>query len=200
MMGKNDQALQYSRKIVLASEPGDTDTISRLVRHFGQKGEAGGLETTLAGVIANPKLDSHAPGRLLANFELGKLYGGALHQPEKAAEAYARVVEALDERTANRLSPLDQKRILGDDPAEAYLEFGKVFAEVKRYDLAIRSFQRGLVYDEDHPQLPLSLADALLKTGRGPQALDLVEKFLKRQPNGSEGYELARDGVDRDAP
>ena len=40
---------------------------------------------------------------------------------DKAADAFAKVVEALDEKAANRLSPADQKRILGGDETAAAL-------------------------------------------------------------------------------
>src|SRR6185437_15203118 len=126
----------------------------------------------------NPKLDKASPGYLLAELELGKLYWGKLQQIDKAADAFASVVDALDEKAANRLSPADQKRILGGDEtaaAAAYLDFGLAFLAAKRYDLAIKAFRRGLVYDEDDPQLPLLLAQALLATGKDEEALRRVE-------------------------
>ena len=106
-------------------------------------------------VLANPKLDAHAPGRLLAEFELGKLYSGRLHQTEKAADAFAKVLAALDDKSANRLSPAELARVLGNDPATAYLNFGLVFLEAKKYDLAVKALERGLVYDEDNSQISL---------------------------------------------
>ena len=59
-----------------------------------KKNDPAGAEALLTDVLANPKLDAHAPGRLLAEFELGKLYSGRLHQTDKAADAYAKVLEA----------------------------------------------------------------------------------------------------------
>ena len=100
------------------------------------------------------------------------------------------MVEALDNKAANRLSPADQRRILGTDEAGAYLDFGLVFLQAKRYDQAIKAFERGLVYDPDHPQLSLQLAETLEKAGKGDEALAVVERYLKRQPQGVEGYEL----------
>ncbi|MHC5537058.1 tetratricopeptide repeat protein [Singulisphaera rosea] len=189
MRGKVEEALQYSRK-VLDSDPGDTDTISRLVTHYNRKGDHASVETILKGVLANPRLARHSPGDILAEFELGKLYADRLQRDDKAAEAYAQVLESLDEKTANRLSPVDQMRILGDDPAEAYLEFGKVFLKANKYDLAIKAFRHGLVYDDEHSLLSLSLAEALLGAGQGDRALEIVDAYLKRQPQGSEAYEL----------
>jgi tetratricopeptide (TPR) repeat protein len=185
---KPELALKYSRR-VLEADPDDTETISRVVNYYAANDTAD-IEAILKGVLANPKLDEDSPGRLLADFELGKLYAGKLQRVDKAADAYARVVDALDHKAANRLSPIDQQRILGGDEAETYLEFGDVFAEAKRYDRAIQAYRRGLVYDEDHPVLPLRLAEVLMKCDRADEALGLVERFLKRQPQGGEGYEL----------
>ena len=40
------------------------------------------------------------------------------------------------------------------------------------------------------PQIPLHLAETLLKQGKGQQALALVEHYIKRQPQALEAYEL----------
>jgi len=187
-LGRPDLALQYGKR-VLAVEPGDTDTLTRLVDYYN-KNEPAGAEALLHEVLANPKLDAHAPGRLLAQFELGKLYSVRLNQPNKAADAFAKVVEALDDKSSNRLSASDQARILGNDPSTAYLNFGLIFLATKRYELAVKAFERGLSYDEDNPQISLVLAETLLKLKRGEQALALVERSIRRQPQGVEAYEL----------
>lgn len=189
MRGKVEEALRYSRQ-VLDTDPGDTDTISRLVTHYNRKGDHANVESILKAVLANPRLNRPSPGHLLAEFELGKLYADRLQQNDKAAEAYAQVLESLDEKVANRLTPVDQMRILGDDPAEAYLEFGRVFLKAKKYDLAIKAFRHGLVYDDENSQLALNLAEALLGAGQGDRALEIVDGYLKRQPQGPEAYEL----------
>ena len=67
-----------------------------------------GLMSILNEVLANPKLEQHAFGRLLAQYELGRLYSGRLHQTDKAADAFAKVLEGLDDKSANRLTPVDQ--------------------------------------------------------------------------------------------
>ena len=141
-------------------------------------------------VLANPKLDAHAPARLLAEFELGQLYSGRLHQTDKAADAFAKVLDALDDKSANRLSPSDQFRVLGDSPAIAYLSFGQVFLAAKRLELAVRAFERALVYEEDNPQISLALAETLLKLNKGDQALALVDRNIERQTSFMEAYEL----------
>lgn len=187
-LGKPELAIEYGKK-VLASEPGDTDTLSMLVEYYNQK-DVAACEVLLRGVLANPKLEEGTGGRLLAQFELGKLYANRLGQFDKAAAAYAEVMSGLDRKEANRLSPVDQFRILGNEPATAYLNFGMVFLAAKKDELAVRALERGLVYDEENPRIPLLLADTLLKLGRGNQALSLVERYIRRQPQSLEAYDL----------
>jgi tetratricopeptide (TPR) repeat protein len=190
-LGKIDQGVKYGKR-ALDADPGDTDTISQLVAHYA-KSDPTAAEALLKDVVANPKLEKQSSGYLLAELELGKLYWDKLKQVDKAADALAKVVLALDEKAASRLTAADQKRLLGGDEmaaAATYREFGIVFLAAKRYDLAVKAFLRGLVYDEDDPQLPLLLAQTLLKAGKGDEALARVEEYLKRQPQGAEGYDL----------
>ncbi len=188
-LGRPELAVEFGKK-VLAIEPGDTDTLSRLVEFYNRKNDTVGCQTVLKEVLANPKLDAHSPGRMVAQYELGKLYSEKLNQVDNAAKAYAEVMAGLDDKAANRLSPLDLARILGNEPANAYLNFGMVFLEAKKDDLAVKAFERGLSYDEENPQIPLHLAETLLKQGKGQQALALVERYIRRQPQALEAYEL----------
>ncbi len=65
-LGKPELALQYGRR-VLAIDPGDTNTLIRLVDYY-KKNEPASAEGLLNEVLANPKLDAHvagpAPGRV----------------------------------------------------------------------------------------------------------------------------------------
>src|SRR5262249_45993312 len=68
--------------------------------------------------------------------------------------------------------------------------------------LAIKAFERGLDYEPDDAQLPLLLARTLLKVNKGDQALALVERYLKRQPNELDAYTLLAEvltGLKREA-
>jgi len=192
-MGRPELAVQYGRK-VLALEPGDTETLGRLFDYFMQvdpaKSDSASAEALLKEVLANPKLDAHAAGRLLAEFELGKLYSSRLRQFDKAADAYAKVIDALDDKAANRLSPADLNRVLGHEPSMAYLSFGVVFIAARRDALAARALERALVYDEDNTQIAQFLAETYLRLHKADQALILVDRVLKERPQGVESYEL----------
>ena len=190
ILARTEQGIAYSKR-VLAADPGDSDTIIRLVNYYSnRRNEPAGAEAVLKDVLANPKLDPKAPGRLIAENELGKLYSGKLLKIDKAADAFAKVVEGLDDKSAVKLSSADHKKILGMNEAAAYMEFGLVFQQAKRLDLAAKAFERGLDYDDEDPQLPLLLSQTLVQAGRSDKALSFVEHFLKRQPQGVEGYEL----------
>lgn len=188
-LGKPELAVEYGRK-ALAADPSDTETLDRLFEFYVQRGELRQCETLLQEVLANPKLEAHAPGRIVAWNELGRLYSTGLNDPSKASDAFAKVMAELDDRQSMKLTPADVTRILGPEPAAAYLAFGLVFLAAKHDDLALKAFERGLVYDDTNPQIPLLLAETYLKTNQGPKALGLVDRFLKRQPQGIEGYEL----------
>jgi tetratricopeptide (TPR) repeat protein len=190
--GKGQQGMNYARK-VLDLDPEDTATLGRLVDYYERNNNRGGpaaAEALLQNVVNNPRLKKESAAYLLVQRDLGDLYAEKLIQPEKAADAYAKLVDGLDTKVGTSLSLADQKRILGDDEAEAYARFGDVFFRSRRYELAIRAFRRGLVYSPDDAQLPQYLAQALLKGGKADEALTALEPFLKRQPQGREPYEL----------
>lgn len=188
-LGRPDLANEYGRR-VLAIDPGDTDTLIRMVDSYSKRGEAEAAEAILKEVLASPKLPAHSPGRIVAENELGKLYSTRLKNLEKAADAFAKVIEDLDDKAANRLSPLEQNRILGADPSNAYLNFGLIFLATRRDELVVKALERGLVYDEDNPQIALMLAESLLRLHRADRALELVDRTIRRQPQGIEAYDL----------
>src|SRR5262249_58118223 len=47
-----------------------------------------------------------------------------------------------------------------------------------------------LVYDEDNPQIALLLAEALQRLRKPDRALELVDRVIRRQPQGVEAYDL----------
>ena len=185
-LGREEAGVAFARR-VLEAEPGDIETVERLVKHF--KDDPAAAEVLLKDVLKNPKLDKKSAGALYVEFELGNLYEASL-QFDQAAAAFAKVVEALDDKSNIRLTPGELRRFLGTDEAQAYLRFGRVFLQAKKSDLAIKAFQRGLVYDPDEPLLLLWLSQTYLEAGRPEEALSYVERFLKRQPRGRETYDL----------
>jgi tetratricopeptide (TPR) repeat protein len=185
-LGKDDPAVSYARR-VLQADPGDVETIELLIRHY--RDDPAAAETLLKDVLKNEKLGKNSFGALYVEFELGNLYEASL-QFDKAAASFAKVVEALDDKLNGRLSPNELRRFLGNDEAQAYLRFGRVFLQARKTDLAVKAFQRGLVYDADEPLLLILLSQTYLEAGKAAEALALVERYLTRQPRGRETFDL----------
>ncbi len=185
-LGREQPAVAYSRR-VFAVDPGDIETVALLVNHY--KDDQGAAEALLTEVANNPKLDKASVGALYVEYELGNLYEATLRM-DKAAVAFAKVVEALDDKTNAKIKPSDLKRFLGNDEAQAYLRFGRVFKQANKVDQAINAFRRGLVYEPDDPLLLHYLSQTYQEAGRAEDALAVVERFIRRQPRGRETYDL----------
>ncbi|WZO96744.1 tetratricopeptide repeat protein [Isosphaeraceae bacterium EP7] len=189
-LGRNEAFIETSRKAIQA-DPNDAETISLLVTYYAvRKNDPAAAEAFLNETLANPNLDRKAPPFLLIQNDLGRLYAGPLRKVEKAADAYAIVMAALDDRAAIAFTNADLRRILGVSEANTYLEFGRVFLTAGRVPLAIQAFERGLTYDPDHPLIPLILAETQLDNKQGAAALAVIDRYLKRQPSGREPYDL----------
>jgi tetratricopeptide (TPR) repeat protein len=185
-LGRDAVAIGYCKRVI-AADPGDIETIGMLVEHY--QDDPAAAEGLLNAALANPKLARNSAGAVLLGFELGKLLEATLRF-DKAADAYAAVVDAIDDKARVKLEASDIRRILGDDEAQAYLRFGRVFLQAKRTDRAIQAFERGLVYDPDQPFLLKYLAQTFEQAGRGEEALRYVERFINRRPSGRETYDL----------
>ncbi len=185
-LGREAEAVAYCQRVI-AADPGDIETVALLVDHY--KDNVLAAETFLKTALNNPKLNQASTGALYLEFELGNIYEGTLRF-EQAARAFLKVVDALDEKSNSRLTPSELRRFLGTDEAQAYLRFGRVFQQAKKFNDAIRAFRRGLEYENDEPQLLLYLAEAYQEAGRHEEALGTIEKFIKRQPPGRNTYDL----------
>lgn len=185
-IGRDDAGVAFGRR-VLENDPGDIETIELLVRHF--KDDPAAAEALLNEVAKNPNLAKNSAGALYVEYELGNFYEASL-QFDKAADAFSKVINALDDNSNVKLNPSETRRFLGTDEAQAYLRFGRVFLQARRIEPAIKAFRRGLVYDPDEPLLLLLLSQTYLESGKPDEALAFVERFLKKQPRGRETYDL----------
>jgi tetratricopeptide (TPR) repeat protein len=196
ILGRTEDALQAAQK-VLDRDPGDTETLSLLMNYYDRRDDAATAEKILTRLVENPRLDKKSPGYLYIERSLGLLYADKLDRPADAARALEIVLLALDDRSASKLTPTDQRRLLGLDEAATYGRFGEIFLQAKRFDLAATAFRRGLVYDPDNPILPRLLAQTELELDRPEAALSTLESYLKRQPQGREPYDLLVTILDR---
>jgi tetratricopeptide (TPR) repeat protein len=197
-----ERAVEYCRRVINA-DPNDTAILRTLVKYHEIRNDSDGAEKLLTGLLANPKLDKKSAAFLLAEHDLGILYRNKLRaiDPEdpaygpllgKSADAFASLLAALDDKAANELPPADLQRVLGlgAEAAESYRTFGDVLLDAKRFDLAIKAFQRGLVYKPNQPQITMQLTRALIESGKAEEALAHAERLIKQQPQQREVYTL----------
>lgn len=188
-LGRLAQGAKYGRQVV-QNDPNDSVMIDRLFRYSMAQGDLNAAEELLRSVRDNPKMNKSSAGYLVVQRDLGRLHAGPLRKPEEAADAFAVLVKALDDKASNKLLPSEQRLILGSDPDDSYFLYGLVFLQTKRYDLAVTAFRRGLGYNPSNAQIPPRLAEGLFRAGQAEEALVTLDAFIKRQPQAREGYDL----------
>lgn len=196
VLGRTDEAVAAARKLI-EIDPGDPSTITLLVAHYlERKNDPAGAEGVLKKIAADPHLSKTSAGYFVLLRTQGDLYADLLNRPKDAADVYEKLLDALDEKAANGLSPRDRARVLEGDEAASYLRFGEAFLKAGRPAPAIRAFRRGLLYNPEHAVLPRHLAEALYRDGKPAEALEVLEAYLRRQPAGGESYELLTEILD----
>ncbi|RLT09660.1 MAG: hypothetical protein DWI24_09575 [Planctomycetota bacterium] len=188
-IGKQDQGVEISRKI-LAIEPDDPTTLRLMVGYYERRGQFPQAEKLLTETLANPKLDAKSQAALYAHFARGLLYAGRLQQPLKAADELAKVMEMIDEKTAANENPTETNRILGNNPAQMYLNFGRVFVATQKWDFASKAFERGLSYNPDDNLMSVLHVTSLLEAGKPDKALTQLDIAIRRKPVTREPYDL----------
>jgi tetratricopeptide (TPR) repeat protein len=188
-LGKMDQGVGYAKK-VLTIDPDDSSTLRLVIAYHERRGQFQLAEKLLDETLANPKLAAKSKTALYAHFARGLLYAGRLNQPARALPELSKVMDLLDDKAAvNELSN-EVNRILGANPANVYLNFGRIFVTQKNWAEAARAFDRGMSYNPDDNLLPVLLITSLLEAKKPEEALVQVQSFVRRGPQGREAFEL----------
>ncbi len=188
-LGRTEKSVEYSRQ-VLEVEPDDAETVGRLVDYYkNRRRDPAKAETLLKDVLANPKLAKNSSSAVLIEYQLAILYAG-MQRFDQAAASLTKVMDALDGKNGLKFDATDEKRVLGGDEGDTFLQFGAIFVAAKQLENAARAFQHGLNYEKDNPQLSLALAETYMELGRHAEALELVERTLKGPGATRQVYEL----------
>ncbi len=187
-VGKTEQAVTFGRQAV-AADPTDAETIRQLVRHYRDNNDPLTVEAFLKEVLENPDLPKISAARLVSLRELGMTYFDA-EQFDRAVEPLAELVEALDDKSAARLSASELELILGGNEAAAYRRFGETFFNAGRFDLATKAFRLSLIYDPMSAQTPLFLTQSFLRDGKPEEALRVIEPVIADRPRGRLAFDI----------
>jgi tetratricopeptide (TPR) repeat protein len=188
-LDRSDDALAACRK-VLQLAPGDYRTwfvYGRRLRALGQAKEA---QTALERGLNCKGLKDHPEIRHQMLFELGALHENA-REYARAGKAFTAAVQILDKPKALlEAGPFDPDEIKAR-AAGLYERIGKVWVLARKYDLAVRAFQKARARGGDQAgRINFNLAEIYTAQGKFKKALRSVNAYLKYQPEGTEGYEL----------
>ena len=141
-LGREAEAIAYCQRVI-ANDPGDIETVGLLVEQYRDDPS---LPPRRSSRMRSriPSSTRPRPERFISNSSWVPFMKGRLRF-DLAAACFAKVIDALDEKSNARLAPSELRRFLGADEGQAYLRFGRVFLQAKQYDQAIRAFRRGLV-------------------------------------------------------
>jgi tetratricopeptide (TPR) repeat protein len=120
---------------------------------------------------------------------------GAIHEladeVEPAIKAFAAAVAILDHPDLLLdHGPFDRKLILAR-AAETYERIGNLYRKTKKYPQAILAYQTAQERSGDSAgRLNFNLAQLYQEDGKHAEALAYVEAYLRRQPLGTEAYEM----------
>lgn len=174
------QRREEAARIVLKTTAPDAFTATQLMEvgvHLSRQGRweeaAGVFERLLARrTDVEPTL-----GDVALQLELGRLEF-VLQRPDKAAERFAFVANALSNPEQYGLDRSKQDRLI-KDPAAAWRLFGRCFVEAGRLQEARDAFRKAHELDPNRGLLGYELATAALKANQPEEALDELQHYFQ---------------------
>ena len=177
-------------KRALALDPEDYETwflTGRIHKSLGQFAEAQkDFERGLATEAVKERPDI-AQGMWL---ELGTMHEIA-EETAPALKAFTAAVAILDHPDVLLdYGPFDRETIVSR-AAETYERIGNLYRKAKKYPEAIAAYQKAQQRSSDNGgRLNYNLAQLCQEEGKHAEALDYLDGYLRRQPLGTEAYEM----------
>lgn len=184
-----DDALASCRR-VLELEPGDYQTGYRYARQLRALGRRKQAISVLTRTAACPRLKDRLEVRAQVFYDLGMLQEDA-GELDKAEKSLREVLTILDNPAAlMEQGPYKRDEIV-TQAAETHERLGKLYLRSKKTAAAVKEFQAALKTDPlRSARLALNLAEVYVSQSKPDKALEQVERYLRSQPQGMEGYEL----------
>jgi tetratricopeptide (TPR) repeat protein len=148
--------------------------------------------------LKSPRIVRESPESLLLNKSLGILYS-ATGQPEKAADCYEVVFDALLHSEKYKLDFRAKTRLLAD-PQTSYERIGQIFLDAKRIKLAEQAFELAAKSGRvGAGNLNFNRSRILLLSDKPDEALVELKKYLdaQRTSKGREAYQLLADILEK---
>jgi tetratricopeptide (TPR) repeat protein len=188
-LDRDRQALDYCRQ-ALELDPSDCALWYRLGQELRDRGELEQAEEAMSKAVALPEAKDSTAVLAQMLFDLGQIRE-RLKRYDQAADAFEQVAQLLDDSEAvlEETTHLQRKQIAAEI-AKTYERLGQAELQAKRYDRAIRAFQRAQEKDPDRgDRLQYNLAEIYLAQGRQDRAIEPLLRFIETRPAGTEAYE-----------
>lgn len=180
-------------KAALALDPDDFETWFLAARVHKSLGQFADAQKCLERGLAADGLKEHphiAQGMWLDLATMHEL----VDEIEPAIKAFTAAAAILDHPDAILEHGQFQREAVTARAAETYERLGNLYRKAKKYPEAIAAYQKAQQRSSDAGgRLNFNLAQLCVEQDRPKEALDYVDAYLRRQPLGTEAYELKID-------
>ena len=180
---REDEAIRYALKV---EDPQKTDplTLRQLGVLLTKKGDWPGAVALYEKALAGRKRDKESAADVLLRMEMGRLYH-LVDEYGKAAENFARVLQAVENPEQFQLDEVAKKVLLGD-PGSTYVLIGECFLKADRTDEAVAAFKESHQVEPNEALLGYNLARVDAQTGKPDKALEKLQPYFDQHVH-SEG-------------
>lgn len=192
-----EAAVQSATKAV-ELDPGDYELWQMLAAQAAISAKLPEAIHHLEQALKSPRLVAHSLESVILNKNLGALYS-VTGQPEKAADCYEIVFDALVHPEKFKLDTRVRNRILAD-PETSYERIGQVFLDAKRVKPAEQAFEMAAKNARiGAGNLSYYRARVLLLSDKPAEALVELQKYLdaQRTTKGRDAYQLLADILEK---
>lgn len=195
-LNRSDEAMRYALKLA-ELDPSDQLMLRRLAGYLAQpdQGDLEGAIRLLELATQAPNLVHDSPDFVNIMNDLGRLYS-ATGRNDQAAEAYQKVLEALDNPDQYKLDRATLELLASD---RNYEQIGRALLQAGRATDAIRAFEKAEEVAENKGRFSYNLAQVYWQTGEAEKALAELEKYFDQGlgARNPEPYDLVKQILDK---
>lgn len=192
-----DAAIQSATRAVEV-DPQDYELWQMLAAQAAISGKLADAIHHLEQAVKSPRVGKETIESMVLNKSLGVLYS-ATGQPDKAADSFEVVFDALIHPEKFKLDSRARSRMLAD-PQTSYERIGQVFLDAKRIKLAEQAFDMAAKSGRiGAGNLNFNRARVLLLSDKPEEALAELQKYFdaQRTTKGRDAYQLLADILEK---
>lgn len=192
-----DQAIELAKKAV-ELDPSDYELQLQIGLQFARQQDFAASIRYFEQALQSSRLEPYSPTAVVLNVELGVLYQ-ITGQPQKAADCYAIIFEAIKNPSKFGLD-FRQRAALLADPRTTYERIGQVLIDGDKLEMASEVFDQASKSNRvSAGNLIYYRAQILLLSNKPEEALTELQSYLdkQRQSKGRDAYQLLAEILDK---